>query len=121
MLFVFCLLLAVGREVINYASVPANLLSYNISKNKLLFDLTFPYNTENIYDNFIRRKSRIYLKKGVTGVTCIDGKTGKFIWLHTIENDNNGGVQMYLFDDKLVVYSPIYAIDSGFIKALRIK
>lgn len=101
-------ILTVGRELYNYASAPANLLSYNISKNKVLFDIVFPYNTENVYDNFICSKNKIYLIKAVRGVTCIDGKTGKSIWSHTIENDNNGGVQMYLFDDKLVVYSPAY-------------
>ena len=99
-------ILTVGRELISYASAPANLLSYNISKNKILFDLTFVYGTENVYGDFICYKNKIYLKKNVIGVTCLDGKTGKYIWSKTIYNSNIGGQEMFLMGEQLIVISP---------------
>jgi outer membrane protein assembly factor BamB len=100
-------ILTVGRELINSGISPANLLSYNVSKDKVLFDLTFPYGTEKVAENFICSKNKIYLKKGVVGVTCVDGKTGKSIWSQTIYDARLGGPYMYLFDDKLIAYASV--------------
>ena len=99
-------ILTVGREIINSASSPANLVSYNISKNTILFDMTFAYNTVNLYDNFICYKNKIYLKKDVLGVVCLDGKTGNSIWSQTIYDARSGGQDMFLMGERLIVISP---------------
>ena len=106
-------ILTVGKES-KYAgsSSPSNLLSFNVSKGKILYDIELP--SVNLYDDFVCFNKKIYLINASKSLICLDGKTGKFLWEFIPKLIFIGSLQLDFLDNQLIITLPngIFNVDA---------
>lgn len=100
-------ILTVNKAYQSGIAAPSNLMSFNISKNTLLYDKRF----SAIYQgrDFISFNKKLYFVTANNTIMCVNGKTGNTLW----EFNHNGDksirtLDMNLIDNQLVIVSGYY-------------
>lgn len=100
-------LLTVGKTNSTGWSSPSNLLTFNLSKNVLLYDKQYSF--VNHTNDFICFNNKIYLVSSNNTVMCIEGKNGNFLWEYNHNGSKSiGSLEVNLVGNQLVIVGGYY-------------
>ncbi len=100
-------ILSIARSYQWNVTSPSNFTSFNISKNKVLYEMKISILRQG--SDFICFNKKIYAVTYNNTVMCIDGNTGSLLW----EYNGNGSksittLQIAVFDKQLIIVSSFY-------------